>query len=59
MNPYEAKEFGLIDKILEQVPKPGSDDTEASPVQEKNDWYTCLKMTSTSNSVCKDIGNAF
>lgn len=37
MNPYEAKEFGLIDKILEQVPKPGSDDTEASPVQEKND----------------------
>jgi len=37
MNPYEAKEFGLIDKVLEQVPKPGSDDAEVSPVPEKSD----------------------
>merc|ERR1711994_81312 len=37
MSPQEAKEFGLIDKVLEQVPKPGSEDQDASPVTEKSD----------------------
>ena len=38
MDPKEAKEFGLIDKILEHVPKPGDEeDTGPSPVQEKTD----------------------
>ena len=26
MSPQEAKDFGIIDKILERPPKPGSDD---------------------------------
>ena len=37
MSPEEAKEFGLIDKVLAQVPKPGHDDSDVSPVTEKSD----------------------
>jgi len=37
MSPEEAKEFGLIDKVLAQVPKPGHDDSDVSPATEKSD----------------------
>ena len=37
MSPEEAKEFGLIDKVLAQVPKPGHDESDGSPVTEKSD----------------------
>ena len=39
MSPEEAKEFGLIDKVLAQVPKPGHDESDGSPVTEKSDWF--------------------
>lgn len=35
MSPQEAKNFGIIDKILEQPPKPGSEE-EGNPTEEKN-----------------------
>ena len=47
MSPEEAKEFGLIDKVLAQVPKPGHDDSDVSPPTEKSDWF----MTTTH---CKE-----
>ena len=28
MSPFEAKEFGLVDKILEHPPKPGNEDSK-------------------------------
>ena len=34
MDPTEAKEFGLIDKILEQIPKAGANEEESSGSQE-------------------------
>merc|ERR1719167_1405244 len=37
MSPEQAKEFGLIDKVLAQVPKPGHDDSDVSPATEKSD----------------------
>jgi len=37
MSPGEAKKFGLIDKVMEHVPKPGDEDEEVSPVTEKTD----------------------
>ena len=37
MDPREATEFGLIDEVLEHVPKPGDEETGLSPVSDKND----------------------
>ena len=34
MDPTEAKEFGLIDKILDQIPKAGANEEESSGSQE-------------------------
>merc|ERR1712110_840231 len=34
MDPTEAKEFGLIDKILDQIPKAGANEEESSSSQE-------------------------
>ena len=34
MDPTEAKEFGLIDKILEQIPKAGANEEDSSGSQE-------------------------
>ena len=34
MDPTEAKEFGLIDKILEQIPKAGGNEEDSSGSQE-------------------------
>ena len=37
MSPEDAKKFGLIDEVIEFVPKPGDEDADVSPVTEKTD----------------------
>ena len=43
MSPKEAQEYGLIDKVMEHVPKPGDEDGDVSPVTEKTDQFTVAK----------------